>query len=143
MVYYNALLITTANLYKVLQSVLAKAKLAVAYFIVYRPELCGMSIWDDLHNLSDSILYTKCCIKWAVITRIQPFNAKRIDISLSIDLAKASPDGRSNSIDTPSSEPVLQTSSSEQRQASLDAASLPPEIEMPPPAQELLDSVSV
>ena len=122
---------------------LAKAKLDVAYFILYRPELCGTSIWDDLHNLFESILHTKCYIKWVVITRIQPCNAKPIDISLSIDLAKASTDGLPNFIDTPSPDPVLQTSSSEQSQPILDPPDSPPELEMPLPAQELLDSVSV
>ena len=133
----------TTNVYKVLQNVLAKAKLDVAYFILYRPELCGTSIWDELHNLSESIFYTKCCIKWVVITRIQPCDAKSIDISLSIDLAKASPDGLPNSIYTPSPGPILQSSSSEQNQPISDPPGSPPELEMPPPAQELLDSVSV
>lgn len=122
---------------------LAKAKLDVAYFILYRPDLCGTSIWDDLHNLSESIFYTKCCIKWVVITRIHPCYAKSIDNSLSIDLAKASPDGLPNSMDTPSSGPVLQTSSSEQTQPILDPPGSPPELETPPPGQELLDLVSV
>ena len=31
------------------------AKLDVAYFALYRPEVCGTSIWDDLHKLSETI----------------------------------------------------------------------------------------
>ena len=112
---------------------LAKAKLDVAYFVLYRPELCGTSIWDDLHKMSTTILHTKCCIKWVVISRTHPCNAEPIDTSRSIDLAKRSPTGLS------------QTLSLEPSQSSSDPPVSPPELEMPPPAQELLlrDSVSV
>ena len=120
------------------------AKLDVAYFALYRPELCGTSIWDDLHKLSETIFYTRCRIKWIVITRVPPCNAERIDNSRSIDLARERPDGRSNSMNAPSPGPVLQTSSSDQSQPSLDRPStLLPEIEMLPLAQELLHLVSV
>ena len=75
------------NLWVILQKILAKARIEVAYFVLYRPEECGSSIMDVFPQLR--ISHTKCDIKWAIISSKHPSHYPQIRASR-VDLAKRS-----------------------------------------------------
>ena len=73
------------KLWVILQKILAKAKIEVAYFVLYRPEECGTSIMDVLPRLL--ISHTKCHIKWVIISSNHPSDYPEIRVSRRVDLA--------------------------------------------------------
>ena len=77
------------RLWVILQLTLAKARLEVAYFVLYRPEECGSSILEAFPQLL-RIGYTQCYIKWVIISSKHPNNYPQIRVSRQIDLANGS-----------------------------------------------------
>ena len=76
------------KLWVILQRILAKAKIEVAYFVLYRPEECGSSITDVFPQLL--ISHTKCHIKWVVISSKHPSDYPQIRASRRVGLADRS-----------------------------------------------------
>ena len=75
-------------LWVILQKILAKAKIEVAYFVLYRPEECGSSIMDVFPQLRPS--HTKCHIKWVIISSKHPDEYSQIRDPLRVDLGAES-----------------------------------------------------
>ena len=84
----NQLLSHWPKLWVILQKTLAKAKIEVAYFVLYRPEECGSSITDVFPQLL--ISHTKCHIKWVIISSKHPSAYPQIRVSRRVDLANRS-----------------------------------------------------
>ena len=76
------------NLWVILQKILEKAKIEVAYFVLYRPEECGSSITDVFPQLR--ISHTKCHIKWVIISSKDPSDYPQIRAPRRVDLADGS-----------------------------------------------------
>ena len=76
------------DLWLILQNILAKAKIEVAYFVLYRPEECGSSIVDIFRHLQPS--HTKCHIKWVIISSKHPSDCPQIKAPRQVDLGKGS-----------------------------------------------------
>ena len=77
------------DLWKILQLTLAKARYEVAYFLLYRPEECGSSILDEFPSLVADSIFTRCRIKWIVVSRMDPMIYDLTETSRQINLAVA------------------------------------------------------
>lgn len=75
------------DLWKILQLTLAEARYEVAYFLLYRPEECGLSILNNFPSLVADSSFTRCRIKWMVVSRMDPALFDGIETPCQINLA--------------------------------------------------------
>lgn len=75
------------DLWRILQITLEEARYEVAYFLLYRPEECGSSILDEFSSLVAHASFTKCRLKWIVVSKQDPALLDGIETPCQINLA--------------------------------------------------------